>query len=149
MLLESCIRAYVNSLTCFCLRHPVASFFHLFFRVSAILVYLLCELLSSSFIAPMVSIILLLCCDFWTVKVRDSGPPHPDSDKVRCSLCINSDSVVFNTTQQSSWCVHTRPTSENWLWYWLSIAESVATGTHKRAQNKIRHATFGLVCAHH
>ncbi|XP_037547211.1 Golgi apparatus membrane protein TVP23 homolog B [Nematolebias whitei] len=49
-------------------KHPVASFFHLFFRVSATLVYLLCDLLSASFIASMVSIILLLSCDFWTVK---------------------------------------------------------------------------------
>uniref|UniRef100_A0A8C6Q396 Golgi apparatus membrane protein TVP23 homolog n=1 Tax=Nothobranchius furzeri TaxID=105023 RepID=A0A8C6Q396_NOTFU len=48
--------------------HPVASFFHLFFRVSAALVYLLCDLLSGSFIASMVTIILLLSCDFWTVK---------------------------------------------------------------------------------
>ncbi|KAI1884396.1 hypothetical protein AGOR_G00225970 [Albula goreensis] len=50
------------------IKHPLASFFHLFFRASAILVYLLCELLSSSFIACMVTIILLLSCDFWTVK---------------------------------------------------------------------------------
>uniref|UniRef100_G3RUP6 Golgi apparatus membrane protein TVP23 homolog n=1 Tax=Gorilla gorilla gorilla TaxID=9595 RepID=G3RUP6_GORGO len=50
--------------------HPVASFFHLFFRVSAIIVYLLCELLSSSFITCMVTIILLLSCDFWAVKRR-------------------------------------------------------------------------------
>ncbi|EDL10375.1 family with sequence similarity 18, member B [Mus musculus] len=50
------------------IRHPVASFFHLFFRVSAVVVYLLCELLSSSFIACMVTIILLLSCDFWAVK---------------------------------------------------------------------------------
>ncbi|XP_075435796.1 Golgi apparatus membrane protein TVP23 homolog C isoform X1 [Ascaphus truei] len=50
------------------IRHPIASFFHLFFRVSAIVVYLLCELLSSSFIACMVTIILLLSCDFWAVK---------------------------------------------------------------------------------
>ncbi|XP_030630204.1 Golgi apparatus membrane protein TVP23 homolog B [Chanos chanos] len=50
------------------IKHPVASFFHLFFRVSAILVYLLCEYLSNSFIACMVTIILLLSCDFWTVK---------------------------------------------------------------------------------
>ncbi|KAM4716293.1 Golgi apparatus membrane protein TVP23 homolog B isoform 2-T2 [Anableps anableps] len=49
-------------------KHPVASFFHLFFRVSATLVYLLCELISGSFIASMVTIILLLSCDFWTVK---------------------------------------------------------------------------------
>ncbi|XP_058139436.1 Golgi apparatus membrane protein TVP23 homolog C [Dasypus novemcinctus] len=50
------------------IRHPVASFFHLFFRVSAIVVYLLCELFSNSFIACMVTIILLLSCDFWAVK---------------------------------------------------------------------------------
>ncbi|XP_045442473.1 Golgi apparatus membrane protein TVP23 homolog B isoform X3 [Pipistrellus kuhlii] len=50
------------------IRHPVASFFHLFFRVSAIVIYLLCELFSSSFIACMVTIILLLSCDFWAVK---------------------------------------------------------------------------------
>ncbi|XP_041633784.1 Golgi apparatus membrane protein TVP23 homolog B [Cheilinus undulatus] len=50
------------------LRHPVVSFFHLFFRTSAIVVYLLCDLLSGRFIACMVTIILLLSCDFWTVK---------------------------------------------------------------------------------
>ncbi|CAL8310077.1 unnamed protein product [Boreogadus saida] len=50
------------------LKHPVASFFHLFFRVTAICAYLLCEVWSSSFIACMVTIILLLSCDFWTVK---------------------------------------------------------------------------------
>ncbi|XP_072259686.1 Golgi apparatus membrane protein TVP23 homolog C [Pyxicephalus adspersus] len=50
------------------IKHPIASFFHLFFRVSAILVYLLCELVSNSFIACMVTIILLLSCDFWAVK---------------------------------------------------------------------------------
>ncbi|KAM5186146.1 Golgi apparatus membrane protein TVP23 homolog B-like [Callospermophilus lateralis] len=49
------------------IRHQVALFLHLFFRVSAIIVYLLCELLSSSFIACMVTIILLLSCDFWAV----------------------------------------------------------------------------------
>ncbi|XP_024128687.1 Golgi apparatus membrane protein TVP23 homolog B [Oryzias melastigma] len=47
---------------------PVASFFHLFFRTSAIVVYLLCDLFSGRFIACMVTIILLLSCDFWTVK---------------------------------------------------------------------------------
>ncbi|KAM3921024.1 Golgi apparatus membrane protein TVP23 homolog B-like [Leptodactylus fuscus] len=50
------------------IRHPIASFFHLFFRVSAIIVYLLCELVFNSFIACMVTIILLLSCDFWAVK---------------------------------------------------------------------------------
>ncbi|XP_077406883.1 Golgi apparatus membrane protein TVP23 homolog B [Vanacampus margaritifer] len=50
------------------LKHPVASFFHLFFRVGAILVYLVCEALSNDSIGGMVAIILLLSCDFWTVK---------------------------------------------------------------------------------
>uniref|UniRef100_U3FCQ6 Golgi apparatus membrane protein TVP23 homolog n=1 Tax=Micrurus fulvius TaxID=8637 RepID=U3FCQ6_MICFL len=50
------------------IKHPIASFCHLFFRVSAIIVYLLCELLSNSYIACMVTIILLLSCDFWAVK---------------------------------------------------------------------------------
>ncbi|XP_077358480.1 Golgi apparatus membrane protein TVP23 homolog B [Festucalex cinctus] len=50
------------------IKHPVASFFHLFFRVIAILVYLLCDTLSADSIGGMVAIILLLSCDFWTVK---------------------------------------------------------------------------------
>ncbi|KAM9346566.1 Golgi apparatus membrane protein TVP23 homolog B [Symphorus nematophorus] len=50
------------------IRHPLVTFFHLFFRTSAILVYLLCDILSGRFIACMVTIILLLSCDFWTVK---------------------------------------------------------------------------------
>ncbi|XP_033620372.1 Golgi apparatus membrane protein TVP23 homolog B-like [Fukomys damarensis] len=49
------------------IRHPVASLFHLFFQVGAIIVYLLCELLSSSCNACMVTIILL-SCDFWAAK---------------------------------------------------------------------------------
>lgn len=53
----------------FFLRHPQACFFHLFFRTSAILIYLFCEFFIQSFIANMVTIILLLSCDFWTVKV--------------------------------------------------------------------------------
>lgn len=50
----------------------MASFFHLFFRITAILTYLFCEFVSGSFIACMVTIILLLSCDFWTVKVGPS-----------------------------------------------------------------------------
>uniref|UniRef100_A0A8C6T5Q3 Golgi apparatus membrane protein TVP23 homolog n=1 Tax=Neogobius melanostomus TaxID=47308 RepID=A0A8C6T5Q3_9GOBI len=50
------------------IKHPVVSFFHLFFRTSAIFVYLVCEIFSSRFIVCMVTIILLLSCDFWTVK---------------------------------------------------------------------------------
>nr|XP_058923281.1 Golgi apparatus membrane protein TVP23 homolog B-like [Kogia breviceps] len=50
------------------IRRPVASFFHVFFRVGAIIVYLLCEVFSSGFIACMVTIILLLSCDLGAVK---------------------------------------------------------------------------------
>ncbi|KAM6963579.1 Golgi apparatus membrane protein TVP23 homolog B [Tautogolabrus adspersus] len=50
------------------IKHPVASFFHLFFRATAILVYLLCDIFSPGFIGCMVTIILLLSCDFWAVK---------------------------------------------------------------------------------
>ncbi|KAM3592765.1 uncharacterized protein V6R79_024790 [Siganus canaliculatus] len=50
------------------IKHPVACFFHLFFRVSTVAVYLFCGFVGGSFIACMVTIILLLSCDFWTVK---------------------------------------------------------------------------------
>nr|XP_039248111.1 Golgi apparatus membrane protein TVP23 homolog B-like [Styela clava] len=48
--------------------HPVACFFHLFFRVSAIIIYLFCGLTNSGFVASFISILLMLCADFWTVK---------------------------------------------------------------------------------
>ncbi|KAF7660462.1 hypothetical protein LDENG_00280950 [Lucifuga dentata] len=50
------------------MRHPLASFFHLFFRVVAIVVYLLCEWFSRNFAACFVLIIILLSFDFWSVK---------------------------------------------------------------------------------
>lgn len=49
-------------------RNPLVTAFHLLFRVSAILAYLLCGLLSDSFITNFVVIVLLLSFDFWTVK---------------------------------------------------------------------------------
>lgn len=50
------------------LRHPVTVFFHLVFRVGALIVYLVCGLFSDSFIASFIFIVLLLSMDFWTVK---------------------------------------------------------------------------------
>ncbi|XP_051876843.1 Golgi apparatus membrane protein TVP23 homolog A-like isoform X5 [Pristis pectinata] len=50
------------------IRHPLATFFHLFFRVSAIITYLFCDWFSRSFVACFVTILLLLSCDFWSVK---------------------------------------------------------------------------------
>uniref|UniRef100_A0A3B1JA66 Golgi apparatus membrane protein TVP23 homolog n=1 Tax=Astyanax mexicanus TaxID=7994 RepID=A0A3B1JA66_ASTMX len=48
--------------------HPLATFFHLFFRVSAIIIYLCCDWFSRSFVVSFVTVICLLSCDFWSVK---------------------------------------------------------------------------------
>ncbi|XP_028441951.1 Golgi apparatus membrane protein TVP23 homolog A isoform X2 [Perca flavescens] len=50
------------------IRHPLASFFHLFFRVVAIVTYLLCDWISENFASCFVLIITLLSFDFWSVK---------------------------------------------------------------------------------
>ncbi|XP_034541808.1 Golgi apparatus membrane protein TVP23 homolog A-like isoform X2 [Notolabrus celidotus] len=50
------------------IRHPLASFFHLFFRVVAILIYLCCDWISDNFSSCFVLIITLLSFDFWSVK---------------------------------------------------------------------------------
>uniref|UniRef100_A0A8C3AYC4 Golgi apparatus membrane protein TVP23 homolog n=1 Tax=Cyclopterus lumpus TaxID=8103 RepID=A0A8C3AYC4_CYCLU len=50
------------------IRHPLASFFHLFFRVVAIVAYLLCDWISENFASCFVVIITLLSFDFWSVK---------------------------------------------------------------------------------
>lgn len=88
-------------------KHPVAVFFHLVFRISAVLAYLLCEWFSNSFIASFVFIVLLLSMDFWTVKnisgrllvglrwwnyIDDSGQSHWvfESRKGEEALSVNS-----------------------------------------------------------
>eukprot|EP00899_Mesostigma_viride_P001871 jgi/Mesvir1/11685/Mv00077-RA.1 len=48
--------------------HPMASFFHVFFKGAALTVYILCEWFSSSFVLNFVSCVLLIAFDFWTVK---------------------------------------------------------------------------------
>ncbi|XP_049759586.1 Golgi apparatus membrane protein TVP23 homolog A isoform X2 [Elephas maximus indicus] len=49
-------------------RHPLATFFHLFFRVSAIVTYICCDWFSKSFVGCFVTVLLLLSLDFWSVK---------------------------------------------------------------------------------
>ncbi|XP_005391240.1 PREDICTED: Golgi apparatus membrane protein TVP23 homolog A isoform X3 [Chinchilla lanigera] len=49
-------------------RHPLATFFHLFFRVSAIVTYVCCDWFSKSFAGCFVTVLLLLSFDFWSVK---------------------------------------------------------------------------------
>ncbi|XP_030037496.1 uncharacterized Golgi apparatus membrane protein-like protein CG5021 isoform X1 [Manduca sexta] len=48
--------------------HPYIVFFHMVFRCAALVVYVLCNWFSDSFIASFVLIVLLLSADFWTVK---------------------------------------------------------------------------------
>ncbi|GLV42283.1 uncharacterized protein CBL_03020 [Carabus blaptoides fortunei] len=50
------------------LTHPYVTFFHIAFRCTAIVVYILCGWFSDSFITSFVTVILLLSMDFWTVK---------------------------------------------------------------------------------
>ncbi|KAM9305554.1 Golgi apparatus membrane protein TVP23 homolog A [Gastrophryne carolinensis] len=50
------------------IRHPLATFFHLFFRIGAIIAYLCCDWFSKSFVTCFVTILLLLSFDFWSVK---------------------------------------------------------------------------------
>lgn len=49
-------------------RHPYVTFFHVFFRASAIVVYIFITPFIDSFITSFVFIVLLLSVDFWTVK---------------------------------------------------------------------------------
>ncbi len=62
---NSTLRTDAHAFHC---RHPVAVLFHLLFRVSAVVAYLLCNWFSSSFIVNFVVIVILLSMDFWTVK---------------------------------------------------------------------------------
>lgn len=50
------------------LNHPIAAFFHLFFKTLAILAYAFGGLLSEGFVNLFIVCILLLAFDFWTVK---------------------------------------------------------------------------------
>ena len=49
-------------------RYPGAVFFHLFFRISAIFLYIICNIVINSFITSFVVVVFLLALDFWTVK---------------------------------------------------------------------------------
>lgn len=49
-------------------RQPVTVFFHLVFRISAVLIFLLCGLIGGGFIINFIIIVLLLSMDFWACK---------------------------------------------------------------------------------
>lgn len=48
--------------------HPVAAFFHVMFKLSALTVYILADVLGFDFVMSFVVLVLLLAFDFWTVK---------------------------------------------------------------------------------
>eukprot|EP01089_Gocevia_fonbrunei_P015684 TRINITY_DN4653_c0_g1_i1.p1 TRINITY_DN4653_c0_g1~~TRINITY_DN4653_c0_g1_i1.p1 ORF type:complete len:219 (+),score=31.87 TRINITY_DN4653_c0_g1_i1:32-688(+) len=50
-------------------KHPVAVFFHIIFKIAALVLYLFAKwFLSSGFVTWFIVIILILAADFWTVK---------------------------------------------------------------------------------
>jgi len=49
-------------------KHPIAVFFHLFFKIAAIVVYLCLKWFYSHFILAFIIVVLILAADFWTVK---------------------------------------------------------------------------------
>ncbi|KAJ8897969.1 hypothetical protein PR048_003329 [Dryococelus australis] len=89
--------------------HPYVTFFHIAFRVGAIIAYLFCGLFSDSFIASFVAVVLLLSMDFWTVKnitgrlmvglrwwnyVDDDGKSHWVFEARKAVFPVDHDSVV-------------------------------------------------------
>ncbi|XP_062507814.1 Golgi apparatus membrane protein TVP23 homolog B-like isoform X2 [Corticium candelabrum] len=94
-------------------KRPWILFFHYFFRVSAVLVYLLCSWFSESFISVFITTTVLHAVDFWVVKnitgrllvrlrwwnkVEDDGTSRWlfESEKDR-SKVLNSHSRIFWT----------------------------------------------------
>jgi len=49
-------------------KHPVAAFFHIVFRLLALVFYFLANLFTNSFVTMFVILVLLLSFDFWVVK---------------------------------------------------------------------------------
>jgi len=49
-------------------RHPVAAFFHIIFRLLALVFYFVANLFTNSFVTMFVFLVLLLSFDFWVVK---------------------------------------------------------------------------------
>ncbi|EGD82276.1 hypothetical protein PTSG_02946 [Salpingoeca rosetta] len=49
-------------------RHPRVVFFHMLFKLGALLTYIFCTVFSSSFIINFIVITVLIACDFWMVK---------------------------------------------------------------------------------
>lgn len=57
----------VTAAGCSC-KHPIAAFFHLFFKIAALFCYFFLTFFTSNFVLVFVTCILLLSFDFWTVK---------------------------------------------------------------------------------
>lgn len=71
-------------------RHPLATFFHLFFRVSAIVTYVCCDWFGKSFVGCFVTVLLLLSLDFWSVKVRPFPVMSTLETQALSPICVGS-----------------------------------------------------------
>ena len=82
------------------LKRPWVAFFHFFFRISALVVYLFGTTFSGSFIGVFVTVILLLSLDFWTVKnisgrIMVSKNHHTHDESVQNSfICFKGRSTL-------------------------------------------------------
>jgi len=49
-------------------KHPIAVFFHLFWKAAAIILYLCLSFFVDNYVVTVVVVLLILAADFWTVK---------------------------------------------------------------------------------
>jgi hypothetical protein len=99
------------------IRHPICIFFHLFFRISAILLFIFGNIFFSSFITSFVITIILLSMDFWTVKnitgrlmvglrwwnhVDEDGKSHWIFENKKTNKSNNNNDSVIESTVETS-----------------------------------------------
>lgn len=49
-------------------KHPIAVFFHIFFKAVAIVLYLCLSYFLNNYVVTVVVVLIVLAADFWTVK---------------------------------------------------------------------------------
>eukprot|EP01111_Echinosteliopsis_oligospora_P016372 TRINITY_DN6779_c0_g1_i1.p1 TRINITY_DN6779_c0_g1~~TRINITY_DN6779_c0_g1_i1.p1 ORF type:complete len:214 (-),score=68.43 TRINITY_DN6779_c0_g1_i1:51-692(-) len=92
-------------------RHPVATFFHLFFKISALVTYLILARWGS-FVIMFVVITLLVAFDFWTVKnvtgrllvgLRWWNEVHEDGTNRWIFESVEDKSIINDTESKIFW----------------------------------------------
>ncbi|KAI0242428.1 Golgi apparatus membrane protein TVP23-like [Lamellibrachia satsuma] len=138
------------------LRHPVAVFFHLCFRVLALITYPLCGWFSDSFVVNFVVIVFLLSMDFWTVKnvtgrllvglrwwnqVDEDGTSKWIFENRKASSSSYVESQIFWLSQVVSvilWVVFLLGALLRWNFTWLMVAGVGITMTASNLYGYIR-----------